>query len=79
MSQRELRALLADQSRDSSTRKRTRSATKSSRDMSEEERIAKLEAKLEEALKMINEQKVETEQRRVTCSCSSDIAMPRRL
>ena len=60
MSQRELRALLADQCKDSSTRRRTRSSTRLSRDMSEE-KIAELEAKLEEALRTINEQKTELE------------------
>ena len=60
MSQRELRALLADQRKDSSTR-RTRSLTRSSHDMSAEEKIAELEAQLEEALKTIGEQKVELE------------------
>ena len=58
MSQRELRALRADQREDSSTRRRTRSSTRSSRDMAEE-KIAELEAKLEEALGTIDEQKVE--------------------
>ena len=60
MSQRELRALLADQRKDSSTRDRTRSSTRSSHDMSEE-RLSELKAKLEETLRTINEQKLELE------------------
>ena len=75
MSQRELRALLADQRKDSSTRKRTRSSTRSIRDMSEEtDKIAELEAKLEEALSTIKEQKVDLERAK-----ESDVKLQQRL
>ena len=75
MSQRELRALTADQRKDSSTRKRTRSSTRSNRDMDEErKKIAELEAKLEEALSTIEEQKVELER-----ANESDVQMQQRL
>ena len=75
MSQRELRALLADQHKDSSTHKRTRSSTRSIRNMSEEtDKIAELEAKLEEALSTIKEQKVDVERAK-----ESDVKLQQRL
>ena len=75
MSQRELRALLADQRKDISTRKRTRSSTRSIRDMSEEtDKIAELETKLEEALSTIKEQNVELQRAK-----ESDVKLQQRL
>ena len=59
MSQSELRALLAYQCKDSTTRK-TRSRTRSGRNMTEE-KISELEAHLEEAQKTIDEQNHELE------------------
>ena len=67
MSQRELRALLADQHKNSSTRR-----MRLSRDMSE--KIAELEAKLKEALTTIDEQKTELERAK-----ESDLQLQQRL
>ncbi len=75
MSQRELRALLANQRKDSSTRRRTRSSTRSIHDMTgDKEKIAELEAKLEEAQSTIKEQAVELEKAK-----ESDVKWQQRL
>lgn len=75
MSQRELRALLADQRKDSSTR-RTRSRTRPSHEMAKgtEETIAALQAQLEAARKTIDEQKGELERAK-----ESDLQLQRQL
>ena len=64
MTQREVRALLLDQRKDSQSliRGKTRSSAKPSRAMSEDtDRVAELEAKLEEAQQTIDEQATELE------------------